>query len=1238
MRTMGSKTLTFFFIKMNHFSIMNRDYLVQRLDIKNKQHFLPIDVREVPINYKYYILLIGVLNNGEKACLFISGIKPFFELEILDDNFVQHLHDINYGELMRNTTEIISKKRFKFYYNKKFDYIRIYFNNTYERNRWMNYFYTNQYRIGKPSKGEPGKGGDDRIPYILASNDATAYYRKFSRDYKIKLNDWMSLEDSYHDASHKDFVKNVKNVYTINCKKLKNVETVSAILPILELSWDIETFSKNPSIVPQPDDPKDKIFMISCSLHWINKDDIYINYVLTTLCIPNEFNEEFPDIKIKYCKDEKIMVATFLKIIKMYQPDIIIGFNDYLYDWPFLINKIHQYDLRGLLGEISIYKKFDDIINRGRYIKKEEIKIEATRNSSAKFIDIPGIICIDIRVECMKGMPTTEYSNLKYYLQLYLLEPKVEISINVMRELYIALHKCSEWDYTKLLQYYNKWKTLISYSMVDSISCHRLATQRNIYGNIKETANLSYTCFYDAFFRAGGMRVKNLIMAEANDEYTFDMKPTSEVYAKYPGARVITPTTRLYKYYGDSPITMIDYSSLYPNIIITYNFSQETTIVDEEMLEHYDRTLYYHHEITFNMGDKVSKGWILRYINEKDMGVCPRILLKLYNKRMQVKKEMKINEGYKSRLMLLYERSTDAISVGANDISVASAATTIATSKIDNTKSKIDNTTTIETNCAGIPELYNIGKDIKTQLEHVEITLKNLESVQYAIKIYMNTFYGDAGNNKSVFYIPTIAGGITQMGQLLLQLCIDKLTELENIIVYGDTDSVYSMKKFSLYDDVFDVERCICSESDKIEYWTQLINRSLQYGEEDKNYINECLKKVTGHSFLKMEFEGVLFPAFIIEKKNYVGVKYTKKITDATASSLFTSTCKTIDEFKDSDGLLVKGLEIKKRGTDLYTKTGVYTILKEMFSIHNTSNILDIIKNSYISFANCKNLKMDMFIKTAQYKESTHDTHIKTFIERLRKEKYSNIPELNERFNYVVIITKKEELGLRTNLKISDKMVLYEEGKLYKIDIDYYVKNLRNVVFKFIKGLPENINRSPISLIKEIMEWGKTIIEGGRKNLRLTIPDIIDVTDEVSLLQVMIQYIKKIAKKNINNAVEPYEGDDPEYEYEVYISMIYPEINVLLELIRGGGIVETDNEVNSSTANTASAASAARLPNIEEINKHFNQLLIENNFYKNLLNYYKNVESLVLRQLNTRARFGININDRQKMFPTARIE
>ena len=66
-----------------------------------------------------------------------------------------------------------------------------------------------------------------------------------------------------------------------------------------------------------------------------------------------------------------------------------------------------------------------------------------------------------------------------------------------------------------------------------------------------------------------------------------------------------------------------------------------------------------------------------------------------------------------------------------------------------------------------------------------------LDAEQYALKVYMNTFYGTAGDSKFPFFLREFAGGVTSAGWRNIKLVANFVKTKNFQIKYGDTDSLY---------------------------------------------------------------------------------------------------------------------------------------------------------------------------------------------------------------------------------------------------------------------------------------------------------------------------------------------------------------------------------------------------------------------------------------------------------------
>ncbi|CAI2181249.1 8714_t:CDS:2, partial [Funneliformis geosporum] len=117
-----------------------------------------------------------------------------------------------------------------------------------------------------------------------------------------------------------------------------------------------------------------------------------------------------------------------------------------------------------------------------------------------------------------------------------------------------------------------------------------------------------------------------------------------------------------------------------------------------------------------------------------------------------------------------------------------------------------------------------------------------LNKKQYAFKVYMNTFYGTAGNNF-----------IKRKGF---------------VIKYDDTDSLYlvcSEKCFQRCDEAYDRGNGISKE----EYWSRMVEISMVEMEKLHDEVNVFLKEDNGSSYLKMAYKEVLFLVVFTGKKKY---------------------------------------------------------------------------------------------------------------------------------------------------------------------------------------------------------------------------------------------------------------------------------------------------------------------------------------------------------------------------------
>src|SRR5256885_13092141 len=127
-----------------------------------------------------------------------------------------------------------------------------------------------------------------------------------------------------------------------------------------------------------------------------------------------------------------------------------------------------------------------------------------------------------------------------------------------------------------------------------------------------------------------------------------------------------------------------------------------------------------------------------------------------------------------------------------------------------------------------------------------------LDAEQYALKVYMNTFYGTAGDSKSPFFLRALAGGVTSAGQRNIKLVADFVKSRDFQIKYGDTDSLYlvpSERYFQECDEAYYSGNGIS----KKEYWSRIVNISMGVMEKLCDEVNDFLIRKDNRSlYFKM--------------------------------------------------------------------------------------------------------------------------------------------------------------------------------------------------------------------------------------------------------------------------------------------------------------------------------------------------------------------------------------------------
>ncbi|MDO8555627.1 MAG: DNA-directed DNA polymerase [Nanoarchaeota archaeon] len=346
------------------------------------------------------------------------------------------------------------------------------------------------------------------------------------------------------------------------------------------LAFDIEVY--NPYIAPR--EQEDPIVMIA--FHGKN-----YKKMITWKNIPGKTKEMI------IVKDEKELLETFIKEIKNYQPDYIIGYFSDGFDFPYIKARARKHKLNLDLG-----------------LDYSELQINRrVQTGAAQITGIPHIdIYKFIKRVTAGGEIELESYDLDTVAQEMLGEGKKKV---VMEDL------ATTWDKGGA-----PLKTFAEYNMKDAELTYRLAEQ--MLPNLHEMIKLVGQNIYDVARMTFGQMVEWYLIK--NIERFNQLIPNRPMFGEieeragesYEGAFVYEPQPGLYQ-----DIVGFDFRSLYPSVIISHNICLSTATDSK------------HGEAspTIQQGKKEIK----YYFNQEEKGFIPAILRDIVERRARIKTLMK---------------------------------------------------------------------------------------------------------------------------------------------------------------------------------------------------------------------------------------------------------------------------------------------------------------------------------------------------------------------------------------------------------------------------------------------------------------------------------------------------------------------------------------------------------------------------------------------------------------------
>nr|CAH7768167.1 unnamed protein product [Callosobruchus chinensis] len=254
------------------------------------------------------------------------------------------------------------------------------------------------------------------------------------------------------------------------------------------------------------------------------------------------------DCDITYVSSEQELLEEFLKIVERCDPDIVAGYEIQMLSWGYLIDRGNTIGMN-LKCELGRSKS-------GALIRKDD--------ESSKDLKLIGRIILDV----------WRIMRHEIAIQSYTFE-SIVYHILQKRVPYYSFKDLTFWWSHKSNLYRHRTASYYLYRVVTILD---LFDKLDLIGRTSELARLFGIQFYEVLSRGSQFRVESMMLRLAKPLNFIPVSPSVQQRAHMHAPEYIPlllePESRMY----NDPVIVLDFQSLYPSIIIAYNYCFTTCL------------------------------------------------------------------------------------------------------------------------------------------------------------------------------------------------------------------------------------------------------------------------------------------------------------------------------------------------------------------------------------------------------------------------------------------------------------------------------------------------------------------------------------------------------------------------------------------------------------------------------------------------------------------------------------
>lgn len=500
----------------------------------------------------------------------------------------------------------------------------------------------------------------------------------------------------------------------------------------------------------------DPIIQIGTTVHRYGSDDIVYRHIATLRSC-----ESIDGADVECFQTEDELLTGWKDLVVRLDPDILTGYNIFGFDMDYVWSRACEL---GVSEQMAM--GFGRLNNRETMLLEQRLSSSALGDNILKYIDLDGVVCVDMFKVMQRDHKLDSYK------------------LDNVAGVFLGDHK----EDLKPKEIFQKFggsaadrRDIATYCLQDCALCNRLMHKLKVLENNVGMGNVCSVPLSYLFMRGQGVKIFSLVAKECREKNYLipvmkNFNPHMEIDGEgYEGAIVLEPQEGIYL---DDPITVLDYSSLYPSSMIARNLSHDCYVNDEKYAHLEDKGITYltvSYDIYEGVGDKKKcvgkKECTFAQLPNGQKGIIPSILQKLLGARKSTRKKIE------------YER------VYLKDGRIALGLVTAENEDGSLFMLNVDNADV----CKGFGGCKaTIPADLIERREQAFTSFEQavLDALQLAYKVTANSLYGQIGSRTSPIYWKDIAACTTATGREMIMTAKNFVEEQYGAtVVYGDSVS-----------------------------------------------------------------------------------------------------------------------------------------------------------------------------------------------------------------------------------------------------------------------------------------------------------------------------------------------------------------------------------------------------------------------------------------------------------------